>query len=183
MIWLQRILGFFVGFGCLLGVVFLVATTFGWDNIWEKLVGPPDMGVVEFEGLGKRSSPNQALVCPDGVCKDDDRDLSSPLYSVDAAQLRARVIEAMTTVSDAERLDDDSDPLRLRYLTRSRLMRFPDTTDIAFYNMGDGRSTLAIYARAQIGKTDFGANLARVKKLLAAIDDITINEPATNRDD
>jgi len=176
MIWLQRILGFLVGFGCLLGVVFLVATTFGWDRIWERLAGAPDLGIVEFEGLGKHSSPNQALICPDGVCKDEDRDLASPLYSVSAAQLRARMIEAVAQADDIERLDDDSDPLRLRYLARSRLMRFPDTVDMAFYNMGDDRSTLAIYSRAQIGKSDLGANMARVKKWLATIEDIALNE-------
>ncbi|EFL91031.1 conserved hypothetical protein [Ahrensia sp. R2A130] len=160
-------------------MAFLVATTFGWDRIWEQLAGPADLGIVEFEGLSKNSSPNQALICPDGVCKDDDRDLASPLYSVDAQQLRARMIDAVAQTTDVERLDDDSDPLRLRYLARSRLMRFPDTIDMAFYNMGDSRSTLAIYSRAQVGKTDFGANLARVKKWLAAIRDISIEETAT----
>ena len=50
-----------------------------------------------------------------------------------------------------------------RYLQRSRLMSFPDTIDVRFIAIDNDRSTLAIYSRSQIGRSDFGVNLERIR--------------------
>ena len=36
--------------------------------LWETTVGSPDLGPVDFETLQRRSSPNDALACPAGLC-------------------------------------------------------------------------------------------------------------------
>ena len=166
MIWLYRILAFLIGFAALWGVIFLVATTYGWEKVWPYFFGPADMGDVQFEELAKGPKPNQALVCPDGICKDEDRDRTSPIYALTAADLSAKFLTSLQSETSLERVDDKSDPLRMRFIQRSRLMRYPDTIRIQFFAMGEKTSTLALYSQSQIGTSDFGVNRARLNRWL-----------------
>ncbi len=50
-----------------------------------------------------------------------------------------------------------------RFLARTTYMRWPDTINVQYVDLGDGRSTLAILSRSQIGRSDFGVNEARVR--------------------
>jgi uncharacterized protein (DUF1499 family) len=176
MIWLSRILTFLIGFGALWGVVFLVVTTYGWEKVWLSIHGSPDLGAVEFEGLAKTSKPNQALICPDNICADDGRDQVSPIYGTDVDTLRRALIRSLEQEIGLERVDDDSDPMRLRYVQRSRLLRFPDTIRIQFYPQDDGgSSTLALYSQSQIGSSDFGVNLQRANRWLNRLKDLEKN--------
>ena len=45
-------------------------------------------------------------------------------------------------------------------------MRYPDTVDVLVLPAEGGRSTVAIYSRSQIGRSDLGANLARIRRWL-----------------
>ena len=45
-------------------------------------------------------------------------------------------------------------------------MKFPDTVRIEFIPVDAERSTLAIYSQSQIGHSDMGVNLERVKRWL-----------------
>ena len=47
-------------------------------------------------------------------------------------------------------------------------MRYPDTIDIEVF-AAEG-ATLAIYSRSLVGSGDFGVNLARIERWLAALD-------------
>ena len=53
-----------------------------------------------------------------------------------------------------------------RYIQRSRLMGFPDTIVVRFLERPEGRSTLALYSRSQLGRGDFGVNRARIERWL-----------------
>jgi len=66
----------------------LIAAFFlaGPERLWS-LFGPPDLGPVEFETLARRTTPNDALACPPGVCRAQS-DLTPPEYAVTAAELR-----------------------------------------------------------------------------------------------
>lgn len=57
---------------------------------------------------------------------------------------------------------------RITYVTRSRLMGFPDYTSVAA-RPGPGGTALAIYARQRFGARDLGVNRARVEAWLAAL--------------
>ena len=171
MIWLYRILAFSIGFAALWGVVFLVATTYGWEKIWPHFFGPADMGDVQFEALAKGPKPNQALICPDGICKDEDRDRASPAYTLTVADLSAKFLASLQAETSLERVDDKSDPLRMRFVQRSRLMRFPDTIRIQFFALSDTTSTLAVYSQSQIGTSDIGVNRARMNRWLKRLNE------------
>ena len=173
MLWLSRILTFLIGFGALWGVVFLVVTTYGWEKVWASIHGSPDLGTVEFEGLAKGPKPNQALICPEGLCAEGASDRVSPVYTVGVEQLSAALTKTLEQEAGLERVDDGSDPLRMRYVQRTRLMRFPDTIRIQFYPLEDGAaSTLALYSQSQIGTSDFGVNLQRANRWLGRLKDL-----------
>ena len=172
MLWLSRILTFLIGFGALWGVVFLVVTTYGWEKVWASIHGSPDLGAVEFEGLTKGPKPNQALICPEGLCAEGAHDRISPFYKVSVDALRTALTKSLEQEASLERVDDGSDPMRMRYVQRTRLMRFPDTIRIQFYPLEDGAaSTLALYSQSQIGRSDLGVNLARLKRWLGRLSD------------
>lgn len=173
MIWLNRILTFLIGFVAVWGVAFLIVTTYGWEKVWTSVSGPADLGPVQFEGLTKGPKPNQVLICPDGLCNDKDRDRASPVYAVDMAMLKTALVKSLEEEPGLTRVDDGSDPRRLRYVQRSRLLRFPDTIRIKFYPLDDEPgSTLALYGQSQIGSGDFGINLERANRWLGRLGEL-----------
>jgi len=59
MTFLIRSLTFILGFAAFLGVLFLIANTYGWEKIWVNAFGPADMGAIQFEDFAKGPKPNQ----------------------------------------------------------------------------------------------------------------------------
>ena len=103
----------------------------------------------------------------------DSKILISPSSSVGVEDLSAALTQSLEGEASLERVDDGSDPLRLRYVQRTRLMRFPDTIRIQFYPLEDGAaSTLALYSQSQIGTSDFGVNLQRADRWLGRLKDL-----------
>lgn len=163
---LLKIITYLLSFGALLGLVFIILTAIGWDKVWTWAAGPADLGAVEFDDLKKRRTPNQALICPENMCRDEDRDLASPVYELTAEQLRERLLVSLQKEERLERVDDKSDPTRLRFVQRTKLMKYPDTVNIKLIDFGEGRSTLALYSRSKLGSSDLGVNLQRAKRWL-----------------
>ena len=60
------------------------------------------------------------------------------------------------------------DGTRATWITRSRLMGFPDYTTAQAYP-ADGGATLALHARQRFGQKDFGVNAARLTDWLARL--------------
>lgn len=60
--------------------------------------------------------------------------------------------------------------LHMTYLTRTRLMGYPDYTSVLIEPAGEGAMLLA-FARARFGQSDMGVNRARLERWLAALSD------------
>src|SRR5262245_34672584 len=58
----------------------------GPERLWEQF-GPADLGPVTFETLERRTTPNDALACPPGICKAQS-DMTPPEYATSAKSLR-----------------------------------------------------------------------------------------------
>jgi uncharacterized protein (DUF1499 family) len=139
----------------------------GPERTWA-LFGPADLGPVRFETLERRTRPNDALACPSGLCN-ARADLTPPIFDASAAALRAafgRVVAAEPRMRLADA--DDLVPSE-RWVQRSERLGFPDTIDVRFVDLGQRRSTLAIYSRSQIGWSDRGVNRARIERLLEGL--------------
>ncbi len=53
---------------------------FGIERVWQALFGPPDLGPVDFTRLVRRSTPNDALACPAGLCPAAKADIETPVF-------------------------------------------------------------------------------------------------------
>jgi uncharacterized protein (DUF1499 family) len=138
----------------------------GPEWIWS-LFGPPDLGPVAFETLERRTTPNDALACPPHFCKATS-DLVPPLFAVDAGGLRTAMGKVIA--SEPRITLVHSDPARTeRYVQRSALLGFPDTVVVRYIEQSQGRSTLAMYSRSQLGRSDLGVNKARLERWLAKL--------------
>jgi hypothetical protein len=148
-------------------LVFVIAvwrgdSTFGIASLWQRLAGPADLGPVDFAAIIRSPTGNDALICPPDLCGATRTDGVAPVFLVPAARLRDAVRAIEADDPDVFALASGGAPEQDRYLARTRLMRFPDTVNVRFIELGGGRSTLALYSRSQIGRSDFGANKARL---------------------
>ena len=160
------------GFGCAAaGLALLVARGAepgGIEEAW-LLFGPPDLGAVDFPTLRRASLPVDALACPPDHCRAAASDLAPPVFPVPGERLRA-IVEAVAAemprtepVFHARWAEED------RYVARSAWLRRPTTVSVAVIGAGEGRSTLALYARSQGPLPDLGGNRARLARWLERI--------------
>lgn len=140
---------------------------FGIERLWSALFGPPDLGPVDFTRLVRRASPNDALACPVGLCGDARVDIVTPVYDLPHHILAARVRALVEAEPAAMRVAEAGGGRGDRFVVRTSLLRYPDTVDVLVLPAEGGRSTLALYSRSQIGRSDLGANLARIRRWLA----------------
>jgi uncharacterized protein (DUF1499 family) len=141
-------------------------TEFGfWQRIGALTGTRPDLGPVDFQALTRRSSPNDALACPQGACPQGRADIDPPVYTSPAARLKERLRAALAQEARVTELAPVSD-LHLRFVQRSFLMRYPDVVDVEFLPRSSGSATLAIYSRSAVGHSDLGVNRARIERWL-----------------
>ena len=136
----------------------------GPERIWA-LFGPADLGPVNFETLKRRTSPNDLLACPQNICIAKS-DLASPIFAVSAPELQKAFAKVIASEPSVEQVASDDSGFTRRYVQRTKIMRFPDTIVVRFIDLGDGRSTIALYSRSQLGESDFGVNHARIERWL-----------------
>lgn len=141
--------------------VFFIA---GPERIWA-LFGPADLGPVNFETLKRRTSPNDSLACPQNICTAKS-DVASPIFAVSAPELQKAFAKVIASEPSVEQVASDDSGFTRRYVQRTKIMRFPDTIVVRFIDLGDGRSTIALYSRSQLGEGDFGVNHARIERWL-----------------
>ena len=140
----------------------------GPERVWERF-GPADLGAVDFASLQRRDTPNDALACRADFCA-AQADMPSPVFAVPGTQL-FRIVEA--AVAEEPRLVRvHGDPARgeLRYVQRSRVMRYPDTINLKVAALPEGGSTVLIYSRSQLGRGDLGVNRARIERWIGLIE-------------
>ncbi len=161
---------FIVAFIFILGIAVLLFFR-SPETFWELVVGDPDLGYVDFSTVKKTSKPNQFLLCPKNICKNETPDAEPPVFKMTKERLKASFIQALGTEGRST-VDDAGDGLR--FIMRSPIFRFPDTINAEFFDTKDG-ATLAIYARAQIGYRDCRINEKRVRRWLTTLE--TIHTP------
>lgn len=96
-----------------------------------------------------------------------DGDGAAPIYDMQPAALAARFDE-VARADGARLIAGRVEDLHMTYLTRSRLMGFPDYTSVRIEPAGDG-AMLTAFARARFGHSDMGANRARLEGWVAAL--------------
>ena len=92
-----------------------------------------------------------------------------PLFGVDVAALRVAMAKLIASEQRIALIETNDTALTERYIQRSALMQFPDTIVVRYIEQPEGRSTLAIYSRSQLGHSDLGVNLARLERWLGKL--------------
>jgi hypothetical protein len=154
----------------LAALLLLIATVLiGRERFWLVVVGQPDLGVYDFAQANRSPTPNDALACSGELCV-EVRDIAL-LTARQAPEAVFGLIETSIAATSPRfrRADDRADPFYRRYITFLPRLGFPDTTDIRLEPIKgrQGEYDILAYARAQIGRADFGANHARLLNWLA----------------
>lgn len=151
-----------------------LATSSAWFLVGPKrlwsMIGPADLGPVDFRTLERRKSPNDSLACPPDFCQANS-DLVPPTFAVNARHLRAAMAKVIASEPNITTAQIDDVALVDRYVQRTAVLQFPDTIVVRYVDLGLGeRSTLAIYSRSQLGYSDLGANRARITRWLGKLE-------------
>ena len=157
-----------IGLVLILVVIAIAFVTYGRENTWTLVAGPPDMGIYDFTAMPRSSTANDVLACTEGLC-DGKADFVLPALDATPGEAISRLDSTLEGAPRVRRVDDGSDPDYARYVTWSPTMRFPDTTDIRAVALEGGKSGLKVYARALVGQRDFDANTARIREWIAKI--------------
>ncbi|WP_340162169.1 DUF1499 domain-containing protein [uncultured Hoeflea sp.] len=148
----------------LVGAVIAAFILYGRERSWELLAGSPDRGQRDFSNNQRSPTDNDALACSPGLCADPDFEIA-PFDDAPAIAIERLSQRLMKTDPLARRVDDRTDQSRARFVTYSPLMRFPDVIHLEARPLPDGRTGIMAYARAQLGKSDMGKNLERLRSL------------------
>lgn len=140
-----------------------------WQSIGLATGTRDDSRPVDFATLERRTSPNDALICPGDMCPRATADAASPAFPVAASVLREKLRAIVLAEPGASELDVGAGTDRLRFVQRSRLLRYPDIIDALVAPRGDNASTLALYSRSLVGRRDFGVNRARLERWVARL--------------
>ena len=147
-------------------------------------------GLIDFEALEPRSSPNEYLAAPLDAAplfNDTSKRIASPTYPVSAEELRTSFEQALAKRQPingdfwAKPVQEDTDAFASRfvYVERTPLFRFPDVVNVQFLDVGNGSSTLILHSASVYGQSDLGKNKERVEDLLKRISDLPSNMTAT----
>ncbi len=154
----------------ILGLIVLavaVVLAVGPERLWERF-GPADLGDVEFATLVRRDQPNDALACLPEYCE-AKIDIPAPVIAKPQADVFLAVQQALAGEPGLEQVAGDAAAGTLRYVQRSKLMRFPDTISVQVMPASGGGSAVLLYSRSQLGKSDFGVNRARLERWIGLI--------------
>lgn len=138
----------------------------GPQRVWQQF-GPADQGEVNFATLQRNGTPNDALACLPRFCAAQP-DVPAPVIALAPPEVFRAVQEALAGEPGLERVAGDATEGTLRYVQRSRLLRFPDTINVKVVP-AEGGSAVLIHSRSQIGEGDMGVNLARVERWIGLI--------------
>jgi len=145
----------------ILGGLAAAAAAFGLrGRVLDTAMPAGAMPTIDFKDLSLTEKPNQYLTAPEGVTKATPHEIA-PEFPFPVEELEKRWRSLMERTPRVELIRDYSDGKQADFVVRSFLWRFPDIVTVRFLGLGDGRSTLAVYARAVYGHSDLGANKRR----------------------
>lgn len=113
----------------------------------------------------KPTTPNSYRVGPAGT---EGADAEAPVFAQDAAT----VGDAFAAIASrsANLVGGSTEEGWVTYVETSTLFGFPDYVSVRFIDLDEGGSTIAIFSRARLGQSDFGANKKRVSAWLADLE-------------
>lgn len=103
------------------------------------------------------------------LLRDGDGSAPAPVFAATPAEVLAALDAVAMDTPRTVRLAGSAEEGRITWVTRSRLVGFPDYTT-ATAVAGEGGTRLVIFARQRFGSGDWGVNRARVEAWLGRLD-------------
>lgn len=122
----------------------------------------------DIGALARPGSPNSALAAPRGFHLPPD--LVTPDYQPEPRELFATMGRVALTQPRTSLRGVFEPESQAHYVIRSAVFGFPDLVLVQALPGAAGGSGLVLYSRSVHGRYDFGVNLARLKRWLAALD-------------
>lgn len=123
---------------------------------------------VDFESLKRPGSPNNCLMAPDGLCREAEPDMASPVFGQAPAALYNALRALMSARKGWTITIDDPGALQLEAIARTKLLKFKDDVAARVLPVEDApeKARLALYSRSRVGYHDMGTNRKRVERLV-----------------
>lgn len=151
----------------LAGALFLLP---GSGQLLEGIFGREEVPLVDFRTLAiARGSPDHYLVCPEDVCLSEPPDQVLQVYDISAERLRARLLSFVDNQATVSFWRMDPAINQFDFLENDPSMRMPDVVTVQTFDLGQGKSAIAIYSRSLHSFADKGSNRKRVQRWLAMI--------------
>lgn len=157
-----------LGVGGLFVLIALLYIVVGFERVWSAMAGKPSSEIIQVATIKKTTKPNQYLVCPNDFC-DEKSDRISPVFDASVDRLQAVIAEIERNDANFSKVNSDDGDRRQKYIMRSPFWRFPNLISVEYIPLENDQSTIAIYAQAQLGQSDLGANKAFIDQLLSEI--------------
>ena len=152
----------------LLAVAAVGLVVTGW-LVWGRGDGAVADPMPDFATLVLHEKPNQYLALPPGFASAAVPHGQSPVFDLPVAELERRALGVIGVQPRVIAVASNPAGRQYAFVQRSALMRFPDTVTVRFLDLGDGRSSIALYSRSKVGHSDLGANEARAGAWLKAV--------------
>ena len=143
------------------------AAEFGfWQALGRKTGVRDDVGPVDWARLERRTSPNDSFFGEESVAPLARADGAAPLFDETPLALMQKLrAVALAEPRTQELYEGGAAGTHLRFVQRSWLLGYPDIIDAMAYPRGEG-SSLALYSRSLVGRSDLGVNRARIERWL-----------------
>ena len=137
-----------------------------WERIARTFGQAPDTGPVDFAALTPVAGAG--LFCPANLCPAAAQAQASPVFTISADRLAAKLRRHALGEVGVEEIAT-GDPLRLRFIHRSLLLRLPEVFDAEIVARSSGAASIALYGRPVVATLDFGAARARTERWMEAL--------------
>ncbi len=151
----------------MVGGIFVFYTPLG-ERPLRFFLPVSNIPIIEFPALELTDNPNQYLLCPKGYCKTKPH-ANSPLFQISAKELQAAWQKLMSAQPRTTLKSNNKTTNQLDYIQRTKLVHYPDIITVRFIEVSEKQSTIAIYSRSIYGRSDFGANKARIERWMAVL--------------
>ncbi len=130
----------------------------------------PAVTFTDFSSLSPPDSPNNWLVAPADFSGAASPDQSAPVFDIPASTLAEAWRAAIQSQPRVTTLATSEDGLRMEAEQKSAVFGFVDRISIAVLPLDSNRSTFAAYSTSQVGYWDMGANRARLRDWIEAVE-------------
>lgn len=170
--WGFRILMAFGWLVALIGAILLAAALYvyapGGKDRLEARFTVPAYAPVDFATMRKDGKPHSFLIAPAGIGVEKP-DLPAPVFALPAAEVAEIWRKQIAIGENVTERKWDPTTRTVYSVERTALMRYPDLITANFIDLGDGRSTIALFSTSVYGLRDAGVNEKRVRDWLARL--------------